>query len=632
MLNLLRKHARSWIIKFLLLLIVIVFIFWGGFTYHDRDRDTVAKVDDHVITVGEFNRAYDQLIEMYRQQLGDAFSADMIRQFNLRQQAMDMLIERYLLLKAAHELGLAATEEEIRRQILQYPVFQTNGRFDEQQYRLVLQQNRMTPESFEQQLGHDLSLMKVEDFIKRRALVTEEEVDAEIRFNHSPIEIAYVLFDPSTLEGEVSVMEEDLEAFFNENSSHYREPEQRRLSYVLFRPEDFFHEIEVTEEELRRTYEARILDYHHPAQVHARHILFRVHEAAPEEEVAQVRAEAEKVLLEARRGEDFAQLARKHSEDPTVEDNEGDLGWFSRDQMIPRFAEVAFSLEEGEISDLVRTPFGFHIIQVLGMREEKTQSFEEVKDRLEASIKEERARDVAYRRALTFSDTAYGLQDLETAAGIQGYTLAQRDLWVSREDSLPDLDMVPSEVMQELFSVSEQEVTRVMEAPEGYLVASVDGVRPPQTPSLQEVRDQVVLDFRRSEAANLAREEASSFLENARNMGSLERAAQERNLEMNRSGWFSRSVPPRELSPLRGAALDALFQLEKERPFPSEPFSLEGQYLVAELLDRKAPDLDDQEKREAVSEGLLQEKQAALWNAWMEQQRDRARIEIVGAI
>jgi len=632
MLNLLRQHARSWIIKFLLLLIVIVFIFWGGYTYHDRDRDTIATVNDRAITIGEYNRAYDQLVEMYRRQLGEAFSADMIRQFNVRQQALEMLIERHLLLMAAQELGLTATVDEIRDQILQYPVFQTNGRFDEQQYRLVLQQSRMTPESFEQQLGQDLSLMKVEDFIRRRAMVTEEEILAELKFNHSPIEIAYVIFDPASMEEKVSVQEEDLEAFFNESQMHYREPEKRQLSYVLFQPEDFFHEVELTEEELRRSFEERILDYHHPAQVHARHILFRVDETASEEDVARVRAEGERVLAEARRGEDFAELARKHSEDPSAVDNEGDLGWFSRDRMIPQFADVAFSLEEGEISDLVRTPFGFHIIQVLGVRQERTESFEEVKERLEASIKKERARDVAYRRALTFSDMAYGLQDLERAAEIQGRTLAQRGIWVSQRDSLPGMEMTSPEVMQEIFSMSEQEVSRVLETPEGYLVASVDAVRPPQTPALEDVRERVVLDFQRSEASNLARERASSFLKAARDVGSLESAAQEKNLELKRSGWFSRNEPPRELAQLRGPSLDALFQLEETRPFPSEPFPLGGHYLVAELLGKKAPDLHDPEKRELVSARLLEQKQVALWNAWLEQQRNRAKIKILSEI
>ncbi len=632
MLNLFRKHAKSWLIKAVLLLIVVVFIFWGGYSYQDRERNQLAKVGDYTITFTEYNRAYDQLVEMYRRQLGGAFSPELIRQFNLRRQALDMLIERYLLLKAARELGIAATVQEIQNRILQYPVFQVDGKFDERQYRLVLQQNRMTPETFEQQLGEDLSLMKVEEFIKRRALVTEDEILSDLRFNYAPIEIAYVVFDPETLKDRVNVKEETLEAFFKENEAAYQEPEKRQIVYVLFKHADFVGEIGLTEEELRRKYEERRADFHHPPQVHALHILFRLDEGASEEDAARVRSEAERVLAEARQGKDFSELARNHSQDPSVADNGGDLGWFSRDRMIPEFSDAAFSLEEGQISDLVRTAFGYHIIKVLETREEKTESFEEVKERLEASIKEERAEDLSHKKALEFSDMAFGLQDLARAAEMQKQVLRGAGTWVSQRDPLPGLETATPEVMRELFSLEEKAVSKVLEIPEGFLVASVDAVQPPRTPPLETVRDRVVADLKAREASTLARDLAASFLEAAVSAGSLEKAASEKNMEVKKSGWFSRMEPSPDLGELRGPSLDALFELEPGRPLPNEPLSMGNRYVVAELLGKREASKDDTKQWESISARLLQQKQAALWNAWLEEQRARANIKMLNEI
>ncbi len=505
MLSLLRKHAKSWIIKIILLLIAVVFVFWGGYSYHEQGRDRIAKVDDHYITFMEYNRAYDQLVEMYRSRLGGAFSAEMIRQFNLRRQALDMLIERYLLLKAAHELSITATVQEIRSQILQYSVFQVDGKFNEQQYRLLLQQNRMTPEVFEQQLGQDISLMKVEDFIKRRAVVTDDEIDAALRFYYSPVEMGYVAFEPKTFEDEVVVEEEAVEAYFKANEAFYMEPEKRRVSYMLFKYSDF------------------------------------------------------------------------------------------EDRLSP--------VEDGETGDAP-----------------------------EALERQDRLQDMAYRSALEFSDRAFGLQDMAKAAENLKLSLTEGGVWIAAGEPLPGLDGAPPEVLRELFSIEERDVTPVMEVPDGFLVASVEAVQPPGIPPFEAVKDRASVDLKRKEAAELARKRAASLLDAARGAGSLEKAAQEHGLEMKKSGWFSRVEPPAELTLLRGPALDALFELELDHPFPAEPLSLSGQYAAAELLARKAPDADDGERREFIAERLLAQKQVALWNAWLAQQRSRAKIEILSEI
>jgi len=213
MLDLVRKHARSWLIKVALFLIVIVFIFWGGYSYKTRQEGQMARVGDHYISINEYNQYYNQLVERYRQQLRDSFSEDLLRQMNLKKQALNLLIDRYIVSKAAQDLRLTATSEEIQQKLLEFPVFQTEGRFDKKRYELILRQNRFTPETFEQQMGQDLTLQKVEAFVKRRVPVMEQELMAEFRLNNTLIQTAYLLVDPKALETQVKVDEKALEDF-----------------------------------------------------------------------------------------------------------------------------------------------------------------------------------------------------------------------------------------------------------------------------------------------------------------------------------------------------------------------------------------------------------------------------------
>ena len=630
MLGIFRKHATSWLIKAFFFLIAFVFIFWGGYSYKTREEGQIAKVGDQYISMIEYNKSYQQMIEMFRRQMGGNLNEDLIRQFDLKKQALETLVDRIVLAKAADELGLGATPQEIQARVFQIPAFQTNGQFDQKRYVALLQQNRMTPESFEQSLAEDVAFQKLEGFVKRRAVITEAEIEADFRSSHTPVQVGYVILDPKAFEESVKGDDQAVKEAYEKNQDRYKDPERRQFAYAFFKTEDFLAQVPLSDDEVRQHYEENRDGYHHEAEVRAKHILFSVKEDAPEEEVNTVRAEAQKVLDEARKGKNFTELAKSHSKDPSVAQNAGDLGFFTKDQMVQAFSDVAFSLKPSEISDLVRTPFGFHIIKVEEIRPEKTETLEEVRGNIEGTLKEERARDLAYDRARAFGDLAFGLRDILKAGQSQNLEVKVTDAWLTQKEDLPDVDGSAASVMGKLFPLAEKDVSNVLEVPQGFVVVQVQGVRPPEVLPLEQVKERVEKEYRAEQARKMARDKASELLEAARKGGSLESVVSELKLEMRKTEWFTRKDPDKDLRLLQGANLNEVFELdETHNPFPPFPYELGNRTVVVQLLGKKTPEESLDKERPAITERVRRLKENMVWQSWKEEQRKKVKVEVL---
>lgn len=630
MLGLFRKHATSWLIKVAFFLIVIVFIFWGGYSYKMKEENKVAVVDDSYISVGEYDRAYSNLLEMYRRQLGGAFSDEMMKSLNLKKQALDMLVERYVLRKAAEQLGFGASEKEIQQRILEFPVFVQDGKFDQRRYTALLQQNRLTPEMFEHQIADEISVQKVESFVKRRASVTDDEIRGDFDSTFGRVKLAYVLFDPKSYEPQVKVDSDRLMAYYQNHLDDYKEPEKRKLAYVLLKFADFGKSVAVTDEQVKQYYEDNLEKYHQEAEVKARHILFEVKEDAPEAEVAKVKAEAEKVLAEARKGADFGQLATKYSKDSGSAKQGGDLGWFGKEKMVPPFSEAAFALKPGEISDLVRTQFGFHIIKVEEVRPERTKPLEEVKSEIVAAIQDEKGREIALDKARALGDMAFAHRDLDKAAKALNLTVTVPEgAGFAQTDKLPGLEGAPQTVMGKLFMLQDKEVSDVMDVGSGYAVFQVLAIQPPEPKPFETVKDSVEKGYKAEEARVLAQAKATELLDEAKKSGSLEQAAKSAGVELKQTGPFSRRQPDKDLR-FRGDGLNAVLQLQPDHPFPDSPVQeLSNRYVAVQLLSREPPDADFEKESPTIAKRILQQKENNLWQAWLTAEREKAKVRII---
>jgi peptidyl-prolyl cis-trans isomerase D len=627
MLNVFRKYATSWLIKVALGLIVIVFIFWGGYSYQSREAGRLAKVYDKYVTYAEYHKAYDQLLENYRRQFGKMFSDELVQQLNLKQQALDMVINRYIISRAAEDLGLAATEEEVQHAVLQYPVFQSDGKFEQNRYVQILRQSRLSPEMFESQLASDLSIQKVQEFIKRQAVVTEEEIGADFAFNKTLIQLAYVTFDPKDFENQVKPEVNQLNAYYQEHEQQYQEPQKRQFALVIFKPDQYLDKVKTTDAEVQGYYEDHLKKYHTEAQVRARHILFKIDQDATPEQIAKIREEAEKVLAQAKKGTDFAELAKKNSQDAASAQNGGDLGFFARERMAPEFATAAFSLPPGQISDLVRTPFGLHIIKVEEVRPEKTVSLDEARSEIELTLKKENGRDLANKDARDFADLAYADKDLQKAAQSRKLHV-QVTPWLSQKDPVPELGATPK-IIQPLFALAKNEVSGVLEAPGGFGVAQLLEVREPAVQPFDTVKERVQKDFTAEQANKLAEQQAVELLNAAKEQKSLEAAVKDKRRQLKKSSEFSRTKPDETLH-LSPEALDQVFLLNPAQPFGKAPLQVGGSFLVTELLSEKAPSAEAlATERDSILQRLLGQKQMQYWQVWLEQQHKKADIQVL---
>ncbi|WP_448381963.1 SurA N-terminal domain-containing protein [Desulfosoma sp.] len=627
MLTVFREHAGSWIIKIALFAIIVVFIFWGGYSYKSMRASRLARVGDVYVTYADYNQAYDHLLNMYRRQFGNHLTQELLERLNIKQQALDLVIDRVLITQAARALGLNAGVEDVQGEILSFPVFHVDGRFDRQRYVAVLQQNRMTPQAFEQQLAQDLTMRRVESFVKGQAVVSDAEVTADVQYRFSRVQVAYAQIDPKNFQDKVTIDDAQVSAFFEKNADRYKEPEKRVVAYVPFVLEDFLGDVAINDDDIRTYYEDHRDQFHHEKQVKARHILFRLGAQASEDEVKKTEAAARSVLEKVRKGEDFAALAKAHSQDGSAQAG-GDLGWFTKDQMVPAFADAAFAMKAGEVSDLVRTPFGWHIIKVEDVRPEETVPLDKAKPQIELNLKREKARDVAYHKAREFADAAYADGGVAKAAERMHRTVEAPEKAFGLTDILPKVGNAP-EVMKALFALGEGEVSDVLEWANGFVVGQVKKIQAPQVPPLEKVKSRVQDDLKAERAREEAEKAAKALLEEVRRHGDLDKAAASAGVSVQTSGWFSRMEPDEKLR-LWGDAAEAVFLLQKPGDMPEAPLSWQGAFIVCRLVGRQDPAPEVLEKeREDTRMRLTQMKQNQLWQAWIAKQRSLAKVEIL---
>lgn len=631
MLDFVRKHSRSWGVKFLLWLVIIVFVGWGGYLYQTRHDYDVARVGDHYISTSEYNTAYENMVETVRKQFGGALPDELMRSLNLKQQALESLIQYYLVIRGANEFGLSATTDEVRQRIMEIPAFQNAGKFDSRRYEEVLRQNRMTPENFEQQVSDDITTRKVQTFLKGRAVVTDDEILADQHFNRDRIKVAYVLLDPKSFEDKVTVTDADLQAFYQKNQDRYLEPEKRQIVYVLLNKDELEKEINPGEDEIKRYYEENAAQFSHEKEVRAQHILFRIKPDAPQAEVDKVRDAAAKVLDEAKKGKDFGELAKKYSQDEGTAKKGGELGFFPKKQMEPAFSDAAFSLKPGEISELVRTPYGFHIIKVEEVTEAGTAPLDAVRAEIVRDIKAQGAQDTAFKQARNLRDLAYARKDIEKAAHEMKMTVSD-PVWIDAAEDQPSSGPFPKQVRAKLFQLAQGDISEMLELPNGFAVAEVKSIKKPQPIPFENTKSKVTADFRADRAKQLAQAKASEILAQSKEKNSLADVAKTAGINIKQSGFFSRQEPDKDLTPLRGAGLTGVFSLQESKPFPDSPLEVGNFYMVCQFVGKEAAAEPSQDEKKEITNRILRQKQTAIWEAWLNGIRKTVKVEVLKEI
>ena len=627
MLNAMRKrYADSIILKVMFVVIVIVFIFWGFAGVVRDPMQVVAKVNDQIISVKDFDRAYTNVSRAYREAYPAGLPAEM-----LRGQVLEQLITEHLLGQEASRLGLMVEETELREAIASIPAFQVSGRFDRDAYVETLRRNNLKPSDFEDLQRQQLLVTKLQDVIRAGVHITDEELKDQYRHENERVNLRFVTVPAANFISQVTATDDEAKAYLAEHQDAFREPERSSIRYLIFTPEQFSADVQPTEDELKAHYEAHVSDYSQQEQVKARHILFRIAPKENDDEKkaarAEARAKAEAVLAQAKGGGDFAELAKQHSEDTSSAPNGGDLGFFSRGQMVPEFETAVFALAPGAMSEIIESPFGFHIVKVDEKREARTEPFEEARGKVLASVQTMRGRESALAKSEEAHKRVLDGEDLAAVATAMNVKLEEPPPF-SRTEPVANLG-VSKELTEEVFATAPNEMGEIVTLDKGYVIFQVASRVDSHVPEFEAIRDKVTEAFRKERAAALAKAQAEKLLERLKAKETLDAVAASESLEVKETGPVGRTgayvTGLGNLPELKEVA----FQLTPEQPVAARVFPLQGDTVIAVLKEKIGADQTGFDKqKDPLRDRIRRRLEASAVEQFVGQLKAKAEIEI----
>jgi peptidyl-prolyl cis-trans isomerase D len=581
--------------------------------------DMVAKIGDESVSVQDVRQQLNQ-IEQRNPNMKplEALYA---------QQILKQLVFQKEIEYEAKRLGIAVSDQERADRIRQYvPTAFNGGTFvGMDRYSAEVQARfQMTVPVFEELVRQGLLEEKFRKLVTDGISVGPAELQDEFRYKNEKVKLDYALIKPEDLEGKISPDEAEIRAAYEKNKSKYQVPERRVVRYALVDVNQIRHSVQVSDDMLKQQYQANIQQYQVPNRVHVEHILFMTVGKTTDAEVEEVKKKAEDVLKQVKKGEKFEDLAKKYSEDPGSKDKGGDLSWITQGQTVPEFEKTAFSLSPGQVSDLVKTQYGFHIIKVLEKETAHTKPFEEVKDSLRAPLLLSQADKLASDTADQLSaairqSNKTSLDDLAK----QYHLTASETRPISAADPL--LELADSkEAKNAMFQLRIGELNPPVRTDRGYVVLSVKSILSAHQGSLEEVRDRLISDLKREKSTEIAKSKAEELIRRVKAGEKFEAAARSLGLEAKASDLIARdgSIP--------GAAsakqVSAAFNLKAGDV--AAPLSLGQNWLVYRVAERTEANLADFDKqKKQLTEELLQSKRSLAFEAFQKALDNRLKQE-----
>ncbi|MEW5913316.1 MAG: SurA N-terminal domain-containing protein [Thermodesulfobacteriota bacterium] len=622
MLDLMRKHAGSWMIKILLGAIALAFaLSWGVSQYGQDRRPPAVKINGEAIAESRVSEVYANLVEEAKQQLGAQFER-VAPMLNLRQRALEVMVNQVLLSQAADQMGVVVSDLEVQERLAAMPVFQQGGRFDVQLYRRILARSRLTPEQFEASQRQELRMAKLSALVAGTAQVTPLELDLALSQTLAKVKGVYVVFKPAAYTKDVKPTDQEIEKYYQANKAQYLNPATLRFDYIVFPLAEQRDQTKVTDQEVREAYEAGRQRYSQPESVAARHILFKLPENPSPAEVKAAKEKAEKVLALAKRPKaDFAKLAKQYSQGPT-KDRGGDLGRFARGQMLPSFEKLAFSLPVGGVG-LVQTRFGWHVVKVYEHNQASVTPLDKVKDDIRASLTRRRERELAQAAAeRTFDKLALSGKLKELAQQLKKtVTSSPRVSQGQKVEGLPGL--------QDIFAAA-QDLKPGQPVPAlgfdgGSILAVVTERVEEKAKPLAQVRDKVRKAVAERLAQDKAKAEAAKLLKDL--AATKDPAAEMARLpQAVRTGWLGSEDQVKDL-PGSSQMVHALLLQPLKRPVLPAPLEVGDGFVAAVLAGRQeAPAKEIEAKRAGFQEQLLAAQRRQVLQSFMEDLRARAQV------
>ena len=580
-------------------------------------RGVVAKVEGGDISSEEVRLTARQMAQQDAQRYGEM--AAKIMPFLIQQEtsrAVDQLINRQALLSQAARMGFRVTPAEVKDE-LQHgryaATFFPGGNFiGETQYEDMLMQGaNLTPAKFEEAVANDILITKLQAFISGSASVSESEIHAEFLKENSKVKFDYALLKQDDLRKGLHPTDAELQAFYESHKRAYANsvPEKRKVKYAIIETAKAEAGVQVTDDDLRTYYDQNRDQYRVPEQVKVSHIWIKMplpgaDGKIDDKAVAEAQHRADDLLKQLKGGAKFEDVAKKYSEDPGSSNVGGSLGWIGKGQMTAEFEKAAFSLPKGQMSDVVKTLDGFHIIRVDDKQDAHVKPLDEVKALIEPILKHQKAQDLAQKKADALLKDAKA-QNLDAVAATQGVPVINSDFF-SRKDMLPGLGPA-SQFMDAVFSATEKSPPDQAPASQGIVVFQLLAVKPASTPTFEEIRSRVEEEFKNERSSTLLSQKIQELSDRAKAEHDLKRAAKELGATVKTSDFVLPDAQVPDVGSMSGQAAVAFNMKAGEI---SGPINDGPTAVVLEVTDNQQPtDADYTAKRDQIRDQMLLQKQ-----------------------
>lgn len=553
----------------------------------------------------------------------------------LTPQIARQLIQRAEVSYEANRLGLRVSDEEVRDELRngQYKqVFFPGGTWiGQQKYEEMLGESGTTVDGFERDMREGLLSRKLFNTVAASVSVAPSEVEQAYKDRNTKVKFQYAILDLAEISKQIKPTDAELKAFYEANKSRYLNsiPEKRQIRYFVLNDKDAENKVTVDPAEVARYYNQHQDEYRLPERARVRHILIKTPAPGPDGKVDQkavdaARAKAEDILKQIKAGTDFAELAKKSSQDPGSADKGGELGWIVKGQTVPEFEKTAFSQNPGQTSGIVQTSYGFHIIQTEEKSAAGLKPLSEVRASIENVLKGQKASELVTQNGTQAQEIAQK-QGLDKAAAKLGVPVVQSNP-ISRTDTLPGVGTAP-EVMSLIFASDEKSGAQIARSQQGYVVFQVTKITPASTPALEEIKDKVATDFQNQRGNDLLQKKVKELADRAHALHDLAKAAKEEGATVKTSELVSRSSQVPDIGSMSGPA-GAAFNLKPGEI--SGPLNLGSKGLVLAVTDRQEPSTGDPAfagQRDQLAEQLAQQKKEEALNLFLSNLDERLKKE-----
>lgn len=588
------------------------------------DPNVLATVGSQEVTLREVQM---QARNMARQQFPRGFPPQLMPFF--MQRAADSLILQNVVLEEAKRLGLEATDQELRHDLQHGPLAGTlfpEGAFiGTDQYRnFVEQQFNMSIAQFEDLVKRDITVRKLRALIEGGVTVSDKEMQDEFRKASTKVKFDYAVISLDQLAKTVNPSEAELRAYYEKNQNQFENsiPEQRKARFIVIDPSKLPNAPKATDQDIQSYYQQHQDEYRVPESATVRHILIKTPTPGQDGKVDQkavdaAKAKAEDVAKQVRGGANFAELAKKFSDDPGSKDKGGELGPITRGRTVPEFEQAAFGAKKGDIVGPVQTQYGFHIIQVQDKTEAHLTPMEQVRAQIQPIVERQKQQGAAEQLARTVEAQAR-TQGMEKAAAERGLQLVNTDFF-TRADSIPGIGNAQA-FADYVFGNQPNSPPTQVATPNGFVVAQVTEIRPARTPSFEEVRARIADQMRREQAQSMLQKKTQELSDKARAMHNLRAAAKEVGATVKTSDY----VTPMQQIPDFGSLAAAGDVTRMNAGEISGPIPAGNSGAVIAILDKKEPTpAEFDQQKDQVREALLGQKRGELLQVYVASVRDR---------